>query len=69
MIFNIYRIYSVISGEILDSLGPIFFKFDLYAGQYLVLNSTQEKKVPLKVHFDLYAGRLILTLDQRRIVS
>ena len=56
-----YRIYSRISREILDSFGPIFFQFDLYAGQYLVLNSTQvnTKKMFFKVHFDSYAGRLI----------
>ena len=49
------------SREILDIFWPIFFQFDLYAGQYLVLNSTQLKTINmlLKVQFDLYAGRLI----------
>ena len=58
---NTYRIYSRISREILDRFWRIFFSFDLYAGQYLVLCSTQvkTKNVLLKVHFDLYAGRLI----------
>ena len=55
-----YRINSRISREILEIFFLIFFQFDLYAGQYLVLNRTQvNTKMFLKVHFDLYAGRLI----------
>ena len=50
-----YHIFSRICRELLDRFWPIFFQFDFYAGQYLVLYSAQvnTKNILLKDLFDL----------------
>jgi len=62
MFENKYCIYSSISQIILDRFRAIFFQFDLYAGQYLLVlcnKPVNTKNTLLKVHFDIYMGRLI----------